>query len=385
MLYGGGKVCVSSCTSQADCDAAAPGFFCDPISAGDTNGFCVPPSAAHCASCSTDADCGVLSEACALAPGDAAPACHVDCSLGGASACPGDYVCSSVTVNGTARQLCVPSSGGCEGALGGFCDRVPGPIPCSEVAADGTCTGQRSCDSSTFRFGACNAGTPTCRQSCATPMDPGCTEVLCPSATSGPDNCGTCGNVCPGSGQSTAVVTCTAGACGFTCAGANYDSNANPADGCEQPDTPDDHTQSTATELGNSDCYDGDGIPPGGGGPSGNIASDTRAHVPAINGFASSVGAAPDWFHTFNTGGSFCQDDFSVTLTVQGSSYPSCYKLSVVTSNGTWAQNTDATGRTTISSGSGSYSDGSDIYLVAEKVCSTAQIEAVSYTITGHF
>lgn len=380
-LLGGGMVCVSACTSPSDC--ASP-FFCEAPTPGSGSGYCVPPSASHCAGCTADADCGPLSDSCSTGPGDGAPACHVDCALGGTAACPLDYTCTSVTVNGASRALCEPNVGVCASAAGGFCDRVPGPLSCTRGTSDGTCTGSRTCSSSTGRFGSCSAATPTCKPTCTSPDDPGCTENLCAGATTGPDACGSCSNPCPGYGLATDVVTCQSGStCTFACAGANYDSNDSTADGCEAADPVDDHSQSTATELGNSDCYDGDGIPPNGAGPRGAMASDRRTHSPAINGFASGTGSAPDWFHTFNTGGT-CYDDFSVTLTVSGTANPTCYRLTVKTTKGTWQQNTASNGATTISAGSGSYSDNSDIYFVVDKVCTTQQIESVTYAITGH-
>ena len=46
---------------------------------------------------------------------------------------------------------------------------------------------------------------------------------------------------------------------------------------------------------------------------------------------------------------------------------------------------TNGGGHASIGSGSGSYSDDTDLWIVVEKTCGTSVIENVSYTVTGHF
>ena len=123
-------ICVSACQQESDC-AADPGFFCEAQRPGSANGFCVPPSSSDCLACTQDKDCGWLSERCIQLPGDDAPACHVDCSLGGADACPDDYSCDSESLDGGSAQLCVPMSGSCSSAQGGDCTRSSAPQSCS--------------------------------------------------------------------------------------------------------------------------------------------------------------------------------------------------------------------------------------------------------------
>ena len=74
-----------------------------------------------------------MSERCLQAPGDIAPACHIDCSLSTA-ACPSDYECLDVAdgspsgdMGAPSRKLCVPKTKLCLDSLGGFCDRVSLP------------------------------------------------------------------------------------------------------------------------------------------------------------------------------------------------------------------------------------------------------------------
>lgn len=147
----GASICVRGCRSQMDCASLPGGLFCEAKSAGSSDGFCVPASGKHCASCRKDSDCGSLSERCLQAPGDIAPACHIDCSLSTA-ACPSDYECLDVAdgspsgdMGAPSRKLCVPKTKLCLDSLGGFCDRVSLPQACWRENDAGACTGQRSC------------------------------------------------------------------------------------------------------------------------------------------------------------------------------------------------------------------------------------------------
>ena len=121
----GTKICVVPCATQGECGALA-NTFCEPTTAGAATGYCVPRSPMHCAACALDSDCGGLADRCLQAPGDTAAACHIDCSLGGISACPVDYTCSSVTDGATSRKLCLPTAGKCLDAFGGFAIACPG-------------------------------------------------------------------------------------------------------------------------------------------------------------------------------------------------------------------------------------------------------------------
>src|SRR5262249_52839931 len=81
-----------TCKQQSDCGGSSS--FCEPVSAGSTDGVCVPRSSVHCLACAKDSDCGTHSAACFQAAGDSAPACRVDCALSGSNACPEDYTCA---------------------------------------------------------------------------------------------------------------------------------------------------------------------------------------------------------------------------------------------------------------------------------------------------
>jgi hypothetical protein len=165
----------------------------------------------------------------------------------------------------------------------------------------------------------------------------------------------------------------------LTCPGETYDVNAIASDGCEVTDAPlGNHSQATAHYVGSFPCDDGSSAQD----IIGLIPADARAHVPPVMGFDAASSSAPDWLMIQATGGLLCQDDVNLHLTITGSATPSCYHLSVNTSNGTYPCQTDVTGNCGISPGPGSYSDGTSIFVVVSKTC--AGNDKASYTITGH-
>jgi hypothetical protein len=437
---GGGSICVAPCHMQADCAALPGGLFCEPKAAGSSDGYCIPPSPAHCASCTMDSDCGVLAEHCSTAPGDVAPACHVDCSLSSA-ACPSDYECDDVTEAGpmgtmTHRKLCLPKTKVCLDSLGGFCDRVALPQSCARTNDAGSCTGQRPCLAG-GRFDKCGATAPQYKH-CGDMDPPGCMLKLAPDAignklncgacfhacaadedccsnackklntatdcgscgkTCGAgsgccagactalntvQNCGGCGNVCDGQGLSTNDVFCDAMTltCGMTCRGDNYDVDTKAANGCEVADAvPPGHSQPTAASRGSKSCSDTASRDTFNAG----VTSDQRVHKnPAVDSFNGTVGAAPDWWIIHADGGFLCEDDYSVTLTTMGGSTSSCYTATFISNKTTDSVTVNGSSWGTMSGGSGSYSDGSDIYIKVEKTCSSPAPEKVSYQVDYH-
>jgi hypothetical protein len=118
----------------------------------------------------------------------------------------------------------------------------------------------------------------------------------------------------------------------------------------------------------------------------GAIASDGRAHVtPAIVGFDSTTGSAPDWSVVHANGGTFCSNDLNLTLQVAGSSQPSCYKLTVITDKMTLTATASAGGTAVIApTTTGVYSDNTNIFVSVTKTCSLALTENVTYSVTGH-
>jgi hypothetical protein len=200
-------------------------------------------------------------------------------------------------------------------------------------------------------------------------------------------NCGACGNVCAGLDAAAANATCSEEAgtpqCAFSCQGEHYDIDQDASDGCEQVDVPiQNHAVSTATDLGSVGCDDGDSAQ----NLNGIMPSDNRVHEnPGVIGFDSSTGAAPDYWTIVGSGGTFCEDDLNLTLTVSGSSNATCYMLNATASSGE-AYNCAITSGTScsISNGSGSYSDGDTINWWVSHTCTPTTPEVASYTITGH-
>jgi hypothetical protein len=175
------------------------------------------------------------------------------------------------------------------------------------------------------------------------------------------------------------ILTATNGPLSYSCQGEHYDVNQLLPDGCEQLQPLAAHDQSTAAPLGSVPCND---LPLS--SFNGVLYSDSRIHQPAITGLDPSVGTAPEWYSVNATGGLFCIDDFSLTLTITGSSQPGCYKLTMITDKTTVTAVPDSSGTATISGGSGSYSDGSTIYFKIEKACPLPFQEAINYNVNFH-
>ncbi len=187
---------------------------------------------------------------------------------------------------------------------------------------------------------------------------------------------------CPGAGKPNDTVTCLSHACALSCVGEHYDVNGDPADGCEVADSPiANHRAADAIDVGTFSCVDGSSAQ----NLDGMIPSDARVHDgPSIAGFDSITGSAPD-FYVIHASGGICDDDVNLALAVSGSRAPGCYRLTVNTDkNGGQICQTDATGHCSITNGTGSYSDGSDIQVVVQKTCGASTTETAVFAVTGH-
>src|SRR5688572_3976797 len=135
---------------------------------------------------------------------------------------------------------CVVKPGACRGGrvlVGDLCiladagrDAAPsdaGP----DARSDAGCTSAADCTEPAHASATCAGG------ACGFECDPGhldcdgAPETGCEASDGDPATCGRCGNGC--TAPSNAVPTCTAGACGWSCAEDFGDCNGAAADGCE--------------------------------------------------------------------------------------------------------------------------------------------------------
>jgi hypothetical protein len=258
----------------------------------------------------------------------------------------------------------------------------------SPITADaGSDTGPAADDAGTTSDGGSDGGS-----SPGTGGDGGCTGSADCSALSGK----------PG----VSGVACSNGACVITCDANHYDVNGDPSDGCEvadacavqtgsttinpacgpsSSDPIDDHTQANAAFVGSFPCDDGSSQQH----IAAIIPSDDRPHNPMADNFDVVTGSAPDYFKISATGGTFCQDDANLDIQMSAPvAHKGCYQLHLLTDkNGGQSCTTDSNGHCSITNGSGSYSDGSTIYVWVLKSpsCTAAQFpDDAPYVITGH-
>ncbi len=249
----------------------------------------------------------------------------------------------------------------------------------------GSSTGGASGGGSTGGSGSSGGSTSGGSSGCAGSLE--FCGGACVDVQTDASDCGACGKVCPGLGQTTCDVACAAASCALTCQGENYDVNGNPADGCEVADSPQgNHVQTSAfAETASPDCTDSDSHFVW----SGIIPSDRRVHAnPSVNGFDNSSGSAPDWFSRLANGpsGLFspCVEDVLATLVVSGSVQPDCYQLTVITDENQWTAQTDTSGTATVQDTSAVYTDGSVVYYEVSKTCSVVETHTVAYSLSGH-
>lgn len=201
----------------------------------------------------------------------------------------------------------------------------------------------------------------------------------CGVANSAQD-CGTCGNACPGLGLANAIASCADPAtskCDLVCQGDNFDIDKDPKNGCERfRMSPPGHTMDTAGDRGSKSCKDGESAD----SFFADLLSDARRHT----GFAGSVGAAPDFWKVFGTGGA-CINDYDVTIqTTGGNPTDLCYQLTIITNKKTDSAKLTGAGSANLASGVGSYESNTMLYFKIEKICNFNLPEAVKYTVSYH-
>ena len=167
----------------------------------------------------------------------------------------------------------------------------------------------------------------------------------------------------------------------MSCRGDHFDVDGSLNNGCEVLDvTPPGHTESSPSHRGSKDCSDTtsrDSFESA-------VPSDAREHKnPPVANFSGTVGAAPDYWVVRADGGMFCVNDIAATFKTSGGGATSCYRLSIRTNKRTETLDVTGSSSTSITTGTGAYSGGSDIYFIVEKTCSSPP-ENVRYTVEYH-
>ncbi len=344
-----------------------------------------------------ESHCGQCGRACDAGQVCRSGLCGVTCGAGGFCSASGDTpVCCGGTCFSTASSSrhCGECGNDCSTQLTNFC--IEGTCRCGFTGAP--CgEGQTCCFGGDHGVGgtgiclststdmdhcgicdlACGPGANRCVQGdcrcgdgaeCGEPLTC-CGNQACFDLRHDQNNCGACGNVCPGDGQSeNSDVLCLIGECWLTCKGENYDMNFNAVDGCEVRDMQNNRTQATARNLGSITCFDFDR-----GQFSGSIYEDARAHNPEPPGFDHDhrgVNAAP-LYYTGTAVGGLCENDPFIRLVMQGGT-SGCYQLTLHLFGDATHTEITATvidGEAVIQRGSGTYDDGDAFLFVVEKIC----------------
>lgn len=151
----------------------------------------------------SQANCGTCGDTCSLA--HATSACTSgSCTI---SSCSSGYGnCDGNATNGCETNLNTSLSN-C-----GSCGNVCSPANATPGCVAGSCT-----------IVSCSAGFKDCDEN----PNNGCETAI----ENNPNNCGSCGNVCPSGANSTAV--CSLAVCGLICNPGFGDCDGNPSNGCE--------------------------------------------------------------------------------------------------------------------------------------------------------
>lgn len=192
-------ICPARPNATPTCDMVC-GYLCDP-NFGDCNGAAV--------------------DGCEIATDT-----HLDHCGGCGMPCPTPANSTRTCTSSTCGFVCDGGFDDCDGAAANGCEisLSTDPLHCGgcgsacPVPANATAT----CSGSTCGF-TCNVGFADCNGLASD----GCERPVSADVS----NCGGCGVVCPTVANSTR--TCVAGSCGFVCTGSFGDCNGVPGDGCE--------------------------------------------------------------------------------------------------------------------------------------------------------
>lgn len=372
-------------TGEIDCNGLCVNTQSDAANCGACNVTCSarPNASAMCSSgtCGLTCDAGFVD--CDLNPLNG---CEVNLNLDAQNCGACGKTCSTQAnssprcSNATCGLTCNQNFANCNNVLSDGCEanltsNVNNCGGCGTVCPGGAPPNMSAACSNSRCTALCNVGFLNCNSTTAD----GCEK----NGTNDVENCGACGHSCLGSTIST--TSCTNSACAISaCKGENYDVDKNSDNGCEAPDDGlNNHSFATATSRGTKSCNDGasqDQL-------TGTMVSDSRTHTnPAITNFNATTGSAYDDFYVVASGGVSCVNDLSVVFTTRGgTSATPCYRLSVVTDKGTYTLTTiSGNSNTSLTRGSGSYSDGTFIDFIIEKVCNLPIQESVTYTVDYH-
>ncbi len=223
---GGAGICTSSCTTGECPD----GYFCANITSAEETPapLCYPISQSGvCKRCSSDQDCRPYGARC-LEVEDQGRRCVMDCSI---DTCPDGFKCS--TLEG--HEVCLPVGTAVDCDCNAFKEGVK--LSCENSNEYGTCHGVAECLGKAG-WGPCTAPDPI--PEICDGKDNNCDGDIDEGVLNTPDNCGSCGNTCPGEGIPGTTRTCNNGQCGLQCLNAQgdgftdfYDANGDLKDGCE--------------------------------------------------------------------------------------------------------------------------------------------------------
>ena len=236
----------ASCVEGACSYACASGFGdCD----GDPTNGCetdLATTLSHCgrcgSACSFTGGVGVCSggacarTACATGRGDCdgntTNGCEVDLQSDPANCRMCGAACSFARATGVCASgvcaigTCASGFDNCDGVASNGCETDLNSSLAHCGACGRSCAFPRAAATCTARvcaIGACVAGAGNCDGAAVN----GCEVALNTSIA----HCGRCGGACPV--RANATATCSAGACGFTCAAGFADCDGSPANGCE--------------------------------------------------------------------------------------------------------------------------------------------------------
>ena len=272
-----GTVCHGATNATPVCSRGACGLTCT-SGYGDCDGSAT--NGCETSTLSSVTNCGACAAACSAGPNAVVACvggrCRSGCNAGFAD-CDGNpgngcevNILTSTASCGACGLACPSGASSTAVCAGGVCG-----ITCAAGTADCDANPVNGCEvdlTSALACGLCSnrcaGATPVCvTGSSGSSCGSGCAVgqarcgATCVDTQSSVDNCGGCGNACPGGANATR--TCTAGACGLTCAPGTANCDGNASNGCETNTASDPaNCGACRTACGPMTCVAGACIPP---------------------------------------------------------------------------------------------------------------------------